>query len=403
MSRYLRVLLAVVGLYALLPISDTRSAALGGISPRSGDGQYVLIAWNDLGMHCISPRFAEMAILPPYNNLRVLVIHRGQEPRIETRNIAVTYAMVNNTTVRGKTDFWSFENKLFGVNLPLGKGLAGFWLSGSMKAVGDHFEANGVPALPYLDDKTWTPYQRAVFSLMINGKTVATTSCVVPVSDEMNCAKCHRSGGPAAIGISTSTIEGNILTLHDKREGTRLMSQRPVLCASCHSDNALGKKGTKGVKSLSYDMHVQHASLKSEPACYDCHPGAETQCNRSNIPAMGPQPPDPRCDRCHGTLDQMASSLKAGRKPWLEEPTCAQCHGAAYSTGTTLYRNAKGHGGVYCVACHNSPHAWYPSRRAYDNMQPLALQGSSNAIGKDRCSACHTDNRRAAVPPHEND
>ena len=33
-------------------------------------GDYTLIAWNDLGMHCISPRFAEMAILPPYNTIR---------------------------------------------------------------------------------------------------------------------------------------------------------------------------------------------------------------------------------------------------------------------------------------------------------------------------------------------
>jgi hypothetical protein len=150
-------------------------------------------------------------------------------------------------------------------------------------------------------------------------------------------------------------------------------------------------------------MHVKHASLGNQPACYDCHPGAKTQCNRSNIPPMAAQGTDPRCDRCHGTLTDVANDLKAGRKPWIEEPTCASCHGAQYSTGSALYRNAKGHGGIYCIACHNSPHAWYPSKRAYDNMQPLALQGNTNAIGKDRCTACHTDNRRDTMPPHGED
>ena len=42
-------------------------------------GNYVVIGWNDLGMHCISPRFAEMAILPPYNNLHVIIIRKGGE------------------------------------------------------------------------------------------------------------------------------------------------------------------------------------------------------------------------------------------------------------------------------------------------------------------------------------
>jgi hypothetical protein len=374
------------------------------ISPRSADGRYTIIAWNDLGMHCISPRFAEMAILPPYNNIRVIVIQRaGEEPHMVTKGLTVNYSLINNTTTARKTDFWSHENELFGVKLPVGKGLAGFRLSGTMKAVGDHFEANGVPALPYLDDMTWTPYQRAQITLAVGGKVVANTQCVVPVSDEMNCAKCHKTGGVAAKGIATPTMEGNILTLHDKKEKTTLMKQRPVLCASCHSDNALGTKGAKGVQSLSYAMHVKHASVSSQPACYDCHPGAKTQCNRSSITQMAAQGTKPRCDRCHGTLTKVATDLKAGREPWLQEPTCASCHGAQYSTGNALYRNAKGHGGIYCVACHNSPHAWYPSKRADDNMQPQALQGSTYAIGKGLCTPCHTDGRRAAMPPHNED
>ena len=29
---------------------------------------YVVIAWNDLGMHCANKDFSNMCILPPYNN-----------------------------------------------------------------------------------------------------------------------------------------------------------------------------------------------------------------------------------------------------------------------------------------------------------------------------------------------
>ena len=367
------------------------------------DPNYVIIGWNDLGMHCIGPRFAEMCILPPANNLRAIVIRRGDDPSVVTTGLTVRYSLNRNTTVQGKTDFWQFAPQLFGANLPLGMGLKGFGLSGTMTAVTDHFEANAVPVLPYKDDGTWNPFQRATLTLTGSGISAVTT-IVVPVSDEMNCAKCHATGRIAAPRNPTPTLEGNILKVHDRNEHTTLMASRPVLCASCHSDNALGAAGTPGVSSLSMAMHTKHASIAATPACYDCHPGARTQCNRSAIPAMGAGVNNgPRCGMCHGNLSQMAASLKAGRKPWLEEPTCAQCHGSAFSTGTDLYRNAKGHGGVYCVACHNSPHAWYPSKHGADNEQPLALQNSTKALGYLACNICHTDGRIALMPPHNLD
>src|SRR5512135_2149974 len=43
---------------------------------------YTLIGWNDLGMHCISPSFKSMAILPPYNNLMVQAIKKGDPPSV---------------------------------------------------------------------------------------------------------------------------------------------------------------------------------------------------------------------------------------------------------------------------------------------------------------------------------
>lgn len=47
---------------------------------RADTSDYVLIGWNDLGMHCITPSYKELALLPPFNNLWVQVIQRGDPP-----------------------------------------------------------------------------------------------------------------------------------------------------------------------------------------------------------------------------------------------------------------------------------------------------------------------------------
>nr|HPM91308.1 hypothetical protein [Bacteroidales bacterium] len=38
------------------------------------DDSYVIISWNDLGMHCANKDFANICVLPPYNNLKAQVI-----------------------------------------------------------------------------------------------------------------------------------------------------------------------------------------------------------------------------------------------------------------------------------------------------------------------------------------
>lgn len=392
---------ALISLFAVFCMT---SISLG-VGPMTADKTMVMIGWNDLGMHCMQPRYDDMCILPPANTIQSVVIRRGVEPRIVTGQ-TVTYNLLTNTTVAQRNDFWKFAPQLFGVNLAPGVGLAGNGTYGKMKWTGSLYEAKWVPALPQSDNGTWNPYQIAKLHLKNTaGTVIAMSQIVVPVSDEMSCQKCHASGGVAAVGIATPTLEQNILTLHDRRHGTNLMNQRPVLCAKCHSDNALGAAGVAGVPSLSYSMHTKHASLASaqQPNCYDCHPGPKTQCNRSAIQGMAGGQGAAGCVTCHGDLNKMSTDLKAGRQPWAQEPTCAQCHGAAYSTGTTLFRNAKGHGGIQCITCHNSPHAWLPSLNAADNAQAIALQGNSHAIGYNACFVCHTDGRMAKMPPHQDD
>ena len=182
------------------------------------------------------------------------------------------------------------------------------------------------------------------------------------------------------------------------RQGLNLVSMQPVLCANCHSSNAVGAPGLAGVKSVSLAVHGWHNGVDraSDATCYSCHPGQLTQCLRTGISGMGYLGETPSCQTglCHGGIAGMGDP---GRNPWVTEPNCEQCHGSNYSTEETLYRNSTGHGGVYCAACHNSPHAWWPSKNWADNIQPVRLQKKSSSIGD--CSVCHT-NKLEGNNPH---
>ena len=50
---------------------------------------YIVVAWNDLGMHCLNPSYDTAVILPPYNMIWAQVIKRGIPPKIVTTGITV--------------------------------------------------------------------------------------------------------------------------------------------------------------------------------------------------------------------------------------------------------------------------------------------------------------------------
>ena len=350
--------------------------------------QYVVFAWNDLGMHCANPSYDIAVLLPPYNTLWAQVIKRGNPPQIVTSGITVEYSFVSNTYSYGKgqySQFWDNMTKLFGVSLNKNTGLnlkdanIHNGLTGKMTADNDHFEADGIPLTPINDNGTWNPYQVAQIIVKdAAGRTLASTDAMAPISDEINCAKCH---GPDAFN--------DILVKHDARNGTNLVSQKPVLCASCHGDPALGKSDAGPFDYLSERIHGFHATVNPQPTCYDCHPGASTQCSRSIAHTAA----DGNCKTCHGDLANVSTSIENGRTPWVSEPKCVTCHAgvAEIDTQTTLYRNAMGHGGVYCASCHSSPHAMVPSSQATDNYQAMQYQGAALPIGS--CGACHSSSR----------
>ena len=39
---------------------------------------YVILAWNDLGMHCAQDDYSYFLILPPFNTLHAQVFERGE-------------------------------------------------------------------------------------------------------------------------------------------------------------------------------------------------------------------------------------------------------------------------------------------------------------------------------------
>lgn len=361
-----------------------------GFVPESADpeAEYVVFAWNDLGMHCLNPTYDTAVILPPYNTVWSMIVKKAAQPEIITSGVSVAYEIVDNTYSYGKRDygqFWDNASDLFGVSLATDTGLnlvdpeRHNGLSGTMVSADDHYQVDGIPVTPVNDSMAWNPYQVAeVVVTTPSGVELGKTRATVPTSDEINCSSCHGSN-PFS----------DILSKHDQENGTSLQESAPVLCATCHGSPALGgtTAGSSG-KYLSQAIHGSHASRGA--ACYDCHPGPTVPCNRSTAHTAQ----DGNCTTCHGSMANVANTIQDGtRTPWVNEPKCIDCHTGVpgVDTGDVLYRNATGHGGLYCSTCHGSPHAMLPSGQGSDSYQALQYQGKNVTIGS--CAACHESSR----------
>ena len=385
-----------------IPILASILLALGlGLSfnkdTNATNATYKILAWNDLGMHCYNLDFSDLAVLPPYNTLWVQVLQAGDPPKLVTTGITVSYSYADNTYSVGKTNFWTYAKALFGVQLAPNIGLKGKGLSGNMDLAGDHFVAEGIPVTEYSDSATTTrqPYQLAtvVVKDSSSGEVLATQSVVTPTSSEMRCDKCHSDNGEAAPDKKTGIVARNILQKHDEEEGTQLMANRPVLCASCHGSNALGAPGKPGIPNLSRAMHRKHDGEipNTLNGCYNCHPGPTTQCLRDVMS----QKSGMDCIDCHGTMAKVATNPS----PWLNEPRCDSCHNSGkFNQNNGLYRFSTGHGDLYCEACHDSTHAIAPSREARDAIKFMALQGKAGPLST--CSVCHTGTIDLSKGPH---
>jgi len=317
-------------------------------------GNYIVLSWNDLGMHCMNRDHDQISILPPYNDLNAQVILRGSAttlPQLVTSGVTLEYSIPGNTYSVGKTDFWTYAPALFGVSLPPDVGLTGLCLSGVFTLHGTRYEAIGIPITPFTDAAPTVedPYQQAlVIALDGDGMELARSRPVIPVSTEVNCVSsgCH----------------GSVTQILDEHEGADEggfdPGDAPILCASCHGSPPLTGVGQGSAGYFSLRIHEKHAFLDERlpgiDGCQKCHPGPVTECLRGTMATdFGME-----CQDCHGTMEQMKHSIEEGRIPWLDEPACRTCHTAQYGEPVgQLFRESTGHGGVQCAACHGSPHA----------------------------------------------
>ncbi len=336
---------------------------------------YTILAWNDLGMHCMDGNdYSVFSILPPYNTLHAHVIKQGKEPDIK-KSVEVTYEAVAdpdtgsiNTISSTKTNFWQYVKKLFGVDIPPDMGLAGKPMQSTTPTLMDYdskykiFKAEGIPITPYDDsgNKNFYPLTKVV-AKDSNGNILAATTTVLPVSDEMDCRVCHGSNSGYNATKPSSGWENdpdpekdykyNILKLHDDKHDISAYladlqakgynyqpslyqtakSGTPILCSACHRSNALPGTGINGIPQLTTAIHSKHAtavdptngkqlnSISNRSSCYRCHPGLQTQCLRGAMGGVG----GIQCQDCHGN---MAMVGKAGREGWLDMPNCQACH-----------------------------------------------------------------------------
>jgi hypothetical protein len=407
----------------------------------AGPTGWTVVAWNNLGMHCMDADFGVFAILPPYNTIQAQVVdasgHRVADPaqaNLTYEAVADATGSINRTSA-GKTNFWANVQSLFKASLPVDTGLLGLKMPGTANvpqamgwdATRQWWIAEGIPLTPYDDKGARNTYPlMKVTAKSPAGAVLASTNIVLPVSDEMDCSACHSSSS----GLAARPYGGwlhdanpqrdyrlNILRLHDDMNLTNpaytaalaalgfnpaglsatVAGGKAILCASCHGSEALAGSGRAGISPLTQAIHGRHArvvdpttglaldSTANRSSCYRCHPGAVTKCLRgamgSAVAADGSMLM--QCQSCHG---QMSAVGAAGRTGWLQEPSCQQCH-----TGTATQNSGQiRYTSVFDAS--GAPRAAASAVFATNADTPaagLSLYRFSKGHGGLQCSACH--------------
>ncbi len=419
------------------------AAASSLLSAAPATTHWTVIAWNDLGMHCMDSDYTVFSILPPFNVIHAQLIDNTGKLVTGVASYRCTYVGVAdptgsiNTTSYLKTTFWQNVKSFFGVQLAPDAGLLGFNMPGQAnipQALApdtsiNGYTAKGIPITPYDNalNKNYYPLMR-IAARNAAGTVLASTKIVLPVSDEMDCRACHASGSQAAAMPPTGWVNNsnpekdfrlNILLLHDEvQPNPTLYNQylgqagyapglyvsavkgNPVLCARCHISNALapyGVPGIAGIPPLTTSVHGQHATVidpstglslndeNNRNACYTCHPGSTTRCLRgamgNAIAADGTMAM--QCQSCHGNMSAVGATTRSG---WLDEPNCQACHTgtATHNNGQIRYTNALDASGNLRIPVD----ATYATNPNTPN-PGTSLYRFSSGHGGLQCEACH--------------
>lgn len=411
--------------------------------PAAATPHWTVVAWNDLGMHCMDKDYSIFGVLPPFNNLHVQVIDNQGKLVINSAGLTVTYQGIKDasgsaTTVSAvHTNFWKYVLPLFGGSPPPNVGLTGQAMPGgknvpqvlaTFDTTYDFFGATGIPIVPIDNSGKTNTYPMMGIVVKNAAGTLATTVVDLPVSSEMTCIGCHASGSQSQAMPPGGWVNNpdpdkdyklNILRFHDALPQNPTLYQQvlvtagypngleasavagtPILCARCHISNALapyGIPGIAGVPPLTESVHAFHANVidpvsglpldseNNRNACYNCHPGSTTRCLRgamgSAVAADGTMMI--QCQDCHGN---MAAVGAANREGWLDEPNCQACHTgtATQNNGEIRYTSAFDTDGSLRIAV-NSTFATTPNTPS----APYSLFKMSYGHGKLQCEACH--------------
>ncbi len=343
-----------------------------------------ILAWNNLGMHCMDSSYGEFSILPPYNTIEAQLVVNG---RLVTsgNGFTLTYEAVPdasgsiNTTSVGKGNWFAYAAGLFGKSIAnADEGLSNWNMPGpantpqamlfetfnlpapGASALVNWFRAEGIPITPWDDAGTKNPYpMMRIVARNASNAVIAQSDIVLPVSDEMDCRSCHGANTQAAARPSSGwfvdatnkdrEFRMNVLKLHDDRERLlhpalysealsvkgmpfglfdSALGGRPVLCASCHASEALGAPsfsstlGNGSVPPLTMSVHAKHAPV-SDPKT------GLTLDNSSNRSA---------CYTCHPgstTLclrGAMGAAVAADGSMAMQ---CQNCHGSMSQVGAS--------------------------------------------------------------------
>jgi hypothetical protein len=419
----------------------------GSLAAITTTGSYAVLAWNDLGMHCVDGKdYSIMSILPPYNNLHAQVINKSTGKQVIS-GVTVTYQSMadpsgsKNTISSTKTNFWTYVQSLYGASPKPDYGL-NLYDTVSNRTPGTtaqpmkynttlaRYEAEGLPITPYDDagNKNYYPMVKVAVKDS-TGKQVASTQTVLPVSDELNCMACHASNSGNAAAMPP--IQGwakyqlidpekdwkkNVLRLHDdklagnavyqaalqKLENTstpvglarRADSGSPALCSSCHGSNALNSPGftltvngsQATVSALTSALHSSHSKVM--------YPGKNT-----TLDGLGNR------DSCYLCHPGSTTKCLRGAMSEVAGLDCQSCHGNMTAVGQKTRQGWLEE--PNCQACHQNGQRYISAvtdvttgalRQVSDTRfattldvpaKGYSLFRFSTGHGKTQCEACH--------------
>jgi hypothetical protein len=207
---------------------------------------------------------------------------------------------------------------------------------------------------------------------------------------DQTCYKCHP-------GKRTECLRG-------------AMYQGDMLCQDCHGNMAdVGEDFTRskpeGSFEVSGDFYTNSATARvpwaNEPMCQSCHTGdavdnlaadTDTIAAGDSIRLLRAY----RTDANGDPKDLNARPIVASNRRFAENAVSD-----ANGDKQVLYRLSKGHGGVFCEACHGPTHAIWPVTPrsgpfvANDNATATQLQGHDGKIQE--CDVCHERDELSAL------